>query len=294
MKSASTALKAHLAQEVTTLARCWKLVRVDGMSFFFTTHDTDLVVGGDTYKSMTGFSATAISNNSDLSVDNLDVQGVFDDAAITLSDLRAGLYDYADIYVFIVNWMDLTQGILKMRRGKLGEATSSPQGWFKAELRGLTQLLQQQIVEMYGPTCRADLFDGRCALDKTNFISLGHVSVVTDRTHVTVVIDTPSTTYASNDDWFTFGILKWATGANTGRSIEVKLWNHTTGALEFYVGTGYPVAVNDTFQMIPGCDKSHDACKTKFSNLLNMRAESYLPGNDQVFNYPDLGGGSGG
>lgn len=294
MKAATTEMKAHLAQEVTTLARCWKLIRQDGTAFYFTAHDVDLTIGGHIYKATSGFNSTAISNSADLSVDNLDVQGIFADDAITIEDLRAGLFDYADVYIFFVNWADVTMGVVKLRRGKLGEVTSSPQGFFKAELRGMTQLLQQQIVELYGPTCRADVFDTRCGLIASPaFTSVGHVSAITDKTHIMVVIDTPSATYANNDDWFRFGVLKWTSGDNNGRAIEVKSWNHTTGALEFYLNTGYPVQVADTFTMTPGCDKALATCRDKFDNLLNMRAESYLPGNDQVFNYPDVGGGSG-
>ena len=292
MKSISGGLATHLTQEVTTLARCWKIVRQDGMSFFFTTHDVDLVVAGDTYKALTGFSATAVANASDLSVDNMEVMGVFDDASITLEDLRAGAFDFATVFIFIVNWSDLTQGILKQRRGTLGEVTSSPQGWFSGELRGMSQLLQQQIVEQYGPTCRADLFDSRCGLDKTNYISLGHAASVTDKTHINIVIDTPSTIYTANDDWFKFGVLKWATGLNTGRAIEVKSWNHSTGDIEFYTFNGYVVAPGDTFQIIPGCDKSLTACRDKFNNIVNMRAEPYLPGNDQIYAYPDVNPGA--
>lgn len=293
MKSASTDMKAHLALEVTTLARMWKLVRQDGVEFYFTSHDVDLPFDGHTYLSMSGFSSSAISSNSDLSVDNLDVQGVFDDDAITIEDLRAGLFDHADIYIFFVNWADLTQGAFKMRRGNLGEVSYTPQGFFKTELRGMTQRLASQIIELFGPSCRADLFDGRCKLLTTDYTSIGHVTAVADNKTVTVTIDTPSTTYENNDEWFRFGVLKWTSGPNNGKAIEVKSWDHTTGILTFYLSLGFTPTVSDTFTITPGCDKSLATCRDKFANLLNMRAESYLPGNDQVFNYPDIGGGSG-
>lgn len=164
MKSASTALKAHLVSPVTTLARCWKIIRTDGVVFYFTTHDTNLLISGQTYLTSSGFSATAMSANSDMTVGSMDVQGVFDNEAITNADLRAGRFDYADVYVFLVNWADLTQGILQLQRGKLGEVMSSPQGWFKVELRGMTQVLQQRVIELYGPDCRADLGDHRCTI----------------------------------------------------------------------------------------------------------------------------------
>ena len=42
MKSVSTALAAHLAGEVITLATCWRIARADGEVFRFTNHDRDL------------------------------------------------------------------------------------------------------------------------------------------------------------------------------------------------------------------------------------------------------------
>lgn len=162
MKSVSVALAAHLEQELTTLATCWHLLRRDGVEFFFTDHDRNLIVDGNEYLCAVGYTRTAIENDVSLSVDNLDVMGFLDNETITDIDLRAGTYDYAEVFVFTVNWADLSQGILKQRRGWLGEVTMAENGIFKAELRGLTQALSQTIGEVYSPECRADLGDNRC------------------------------------------------------------------------------------------------------------------------------------
>ena len=90
MKSVSAALAAHLAGPVTTLATCWRITRVDGTEFFFTDDDRDLVFEGHVYTASAGYSRTAIANDAGMGVDNLDVEGVFDDDAITEQELRAG------------------------------------------------------------------------------------------------------------------------------------------------------------------------------------------------------------
>lgn len=164
MKSVSTALAAHLAGPVTTLATCWRITRADGAEFFFTDHDRDLLFEGNLYKASSGYSRTAIANDASLSVDNLDVEGVFDSTAITEEDLRAGLFDQAEVRIFLVNWADPAQGSLRMRRGWFGEVVLSEQGTFRTELRGLTQALSQRIGELYSPECRADLGDQRCRI----------------------------------------------------------------------------------------------------------------------------------
>lgn len=162
MKSVSGALEAHLAAETTTLATCWRITRRDGRAFFFTDHDRDLLFEGNSYRASCGYSRTAIANDASLAVDNLEVEGVFDSAEITEQDLRAGLFDQAEVRVFLVNWADLGQGSLPMRRGWFGEVTLCEQGFFRTELRGMTQALSQHIGELYSPECRADLGDHRC------------------------------------------------------------------------------------------------------------------------------------
>ena len=97
-----------------------------------------------------------------MAVDNLDVEGVFDSDEVTETDLRAGLFDHAEVRIFLVNWQDLSQGSLRMRRGWFGEVTLSEAGVFRTELRGMTQALSQHIGEIYSPECRADLGDHRC------------------------------------------------------------------------------------------------------------------------------------
>ena len=163
-KTISTALKNHLAEECTTLATCWEITRRDGRIFRFTDHDQPLTVLGGRYLSSVGYSRTAIASNATLSVDNLDLEGLFDDDSITEEDLRAGLFDFAEVRIFAVNHQDLSQGIVRQKRGTLGEVASSPDGIFRAELRGLGQRLAQRVGDVYTAECRHDLGDARCRI----------------------------------------------------------------------------------------------------------------------------------
>lgn len=160
-RAISVALKAHLGREVTTLATCWKITRTDGTIFRFTDHDVALTVSGDVYTAAF-YSRSAIASNATMSVDNLDLTGIFDSDELTVDDLRSGLFDFAQIEIFAVNWSDLTQGILKLQRGYLGEVSTTPSGTFHAELRGLTQMLANSMGELYTASCKALLGDARC------------------------------------------------------------------------------------------------------------------------------------
>lgn len=87
------ALLAHIQGELTTIATCWLVTRTDGAVFGFTEHESDLAVSGVTYKASTGFSRSAISSASDLSVPNIDAVGLLSSPDISEADLRAGHFD---------------------------------------------------------------------------------------------------------------------------------------------------------------------------------------------------------
>ncbi len=164
MKNVSTNLKTHLAGEVTTLCACWLVTRLDGVVLGFTDHDVDIVFNGVTYSAESGFLRTAISNTATAAPGELEVQGFLDSVTLTEHDLRAGLYNYATVELFMLNWSSLADGPLNLRYGNFGEVTITSTGSFKIELRGLMQRLEQQFLETYGPICRADLGDARCKI----------------------------------------------------------------------------------------------------------------------------------
>ena len=276
MKSASPALAAHLAGEVTTLATCWRLERADGWVRGFTDHDRELVVDGLTYVASTGFLPSAIKTASDLSVDNLDVDGFLDDAALRAEDLIAGLFDGARIEVFIVNWADLGQGRLLLRKGFLGEIKRADQR-FSAEIRGLSNRLQQTAGKLYSRLCRVDLGSSECG------VALGPRSDTYAVTQV-MAADTVRIVTARATGFFTFGKATFTTGANAGAVNEVLL--HDGQTIRLFVPMPRPIVVGDQIVLVAGCDKTPETCNAKFANILNFRGEPHIPGNDKVFSYP--------
>ena len=97
MRVISPQLEAHFAGGMTTLATCWKIIRLDGVELGFTDHDLALTIDGLEYDSIAGFTPTTVESKSNMSVDNLEVEGQTFPSKITESDLLAGMYDYAEI-----------------------------------------------------------------------------------------------------------------------------------------------------------------------------------------------------
>src|SRR5438876_1212517 len=126
MKRVFGAFFDHLSQDSTTLAVLWKVVRQDGVVLGFTNHDQDIVQRGGNYGDLlvrymasTGFTNSASTSASDMSVDNMEVTGFLDSSAIDEEDVRAHLYDNALVEMRIVNWADLDMGELKVLSGAI-------------------------------------------------------------------------------------------------------------------------------------------------------------------------------
>ena len=87
---------------------------------------------------------------------------------ITDVDLRSGRWDDAALEISQLNYTDLTQGALLLRKGTLGQIQQGRRQ-FQAELRGLSQTLTQKRGRVVMPSCDADLGDARCKVDLTTF-----------------------------------------------------------------------------------------------------------------------------
>jgi uncharacterized phage protein (TIGR02218 family) len=279
MKVISAPLKGHLAQEVTSLCSCWEVHRQDGIVLYFTDLDAPIPFGGQTYLPAVGYNKTAVENKSDMSVDNLDVVGLLDDDSITVEDLRAGLYNYAEIRVFVINWQDPAAGLLRLKRGTFGEVQILPNGTFRAELRGLAQALAQPVGDVTSPECRNDLGDAHCGIN-INGDGWPRVGVVSDVAGEDL--------RAADDSWYVGGVLTWTSGANAGRNIEVKACDHTTHTVQLFLRMEADITLGDEFIIHPGCDKRRETCVNKFHNIVNMRAEPFKPGQDLLTQYPNL------
>ncbi len=274
VRSVSSQFEAHLQGECTTLATLWKLTRRDGVVMGFTDHESDINFESLLYKARSGFQPTAVNNKSDFSVDNIDIDGILDASDIREDDLQTGIYDYAELEIHMINYADITQGSLLLKRGWLGEVRLT-RGQFVAEVRGLAQKLSQQTGRFYAEQCDASLGDARCKVDVSGVTGTSVVKSVTSRSAFQTF------TSVGGGSFFKGGVLTWTTGANAGRSMEVK--EFIDDQLELVLPMPYDIAINDAFEVAPGCDKTRRTCREKFGNLLNYRGFPDLPGQDKIY-----------
>ena len=277
------ALLDHLGTGATTVARCWRVRRRDGVVMGFTDHDRDLVFEGTLFRAGAGLSARAVSQTTGLSVDNTEAAGALSDAAISEADLLAGRFDGAEVEAWLVNWTDPAQRMMQFR-GSMGEVVQAG-GAFQAELRGLTELLNQPQGRVFQRGCAAILGDAQCRVD----LSLPGYHAVRALEGVEAGRVFAWSDFLGFDDrWFERGRLVVETGAAAGLVAVVKSDRLTGRArrVELWEAIRAPLRPGDVVRLEAGCDKRAETCRLKFANLLNFRGFPHLPGEDWLAAVP--------
>lgn len=281
------AFQEHLDRSVTTLARCWAVVRRDGTTFGFTDHDRTLGFDGIMFKADAGMTARAIMSATGLSVDNSEAMGALSDAAITEADIEAGRFDGAKVKAWLVNWADVKTRSLRFS-GPIGELRRQG-GAFHAELRGLTELLNQPQGRVYQQPCSAILGDGSCGFnqDADGFVAQVAVEELQEGRRF-VFADMTEFEPA----WFERGRMQVLTGAAAGLIGVIKRDRFYAGAREVEVWEAFrtQIATGDMIRFEAGCDKRFGTCRTKFDNALNFQGFPDIPGDDWLMSTPSSGG----
>lgn len=273
MKSLSVALAAHYQGDMTTLATCWKCTLKSGVILGFTNATMDLVISGVTYAASTGFTPSDIQTSDKFNVDNLEVNGAIDSSVIREVDLRTGLWDYAAIFIFEVNYRDLSMGINPLRSGTLGQV-STKRNAFVAELRGLFQALQQPVGRALGYECDANFGDTRCTKNIASYSSTGSVLSVTDGRNFAV-------TLANSTFLYTDGKLTMTSGPASGFSSAIREYIAPNWIVLQTILPYTPVTGN-TFAVSAGCNKTKETCADVYNNIVNHRGFPTLPGKDAM------------
>jgi len=279
----SEAFQALLDEGATTICRCWRLVRADGVSFGFTDHDRDLEFGGQVYLAGSGMDASALESSTGLSVDNGQAVGALSAVGLQDADILAGKFDRAEVAQLLVNWDDVAVREMVFR-GTLGEIRRGV-GAFEVELRSLAEGLNKPLGRGYVPGCDAVLGDARCGVDLGIAGRVETVSVLSVVNARRVLVDAIP---AADSGWFANGHLRWVSGGNAGVVSIVKV--DAAGVdfrdVELWEELRAPVEVGDVAELVVGCDKRHGTCLEKFSNLLNFRGFPTIPGEDWVTDFP--------
>lgn len=286
MRDVPTDLAAHLAQDETTTARCWRIIRQDGVVLGFTDHDRPLVVEGTECLPTTGLDGSEMPARLGNQVETGEVLGVLDSSAISEEDILLGRYDGARVESWMVNWAAPEQCLL-LRVDTVGEIVRED-GIFRAELRSPQQALNVTRGRIYHSLCDATVGDERCGvnLDLPAHKGEAVVSEIIDDFQIRV-----SGLAGFGEGWFAFGAAVWTDGKRVG--LRDPVLTHKRDAdgdvLGFAGRVGDWVAVGDALSVTVGCDRRFATCRTRFGNQVNFRGFPHIPGSDYVLRHPRQG-----
>jgi uncharacterized phage protein (TIGR02218 family) len=276
-------LYEHLETGTTTVCRAWEILRKDGVWFGFTDHDVDLDIAGQVFRANSGLTARALQQTTGLSVDNTEAVGALSDLAVTEADILAGRFDGAALPGWEVNWANPYDRILTFR-GSIGEITRAA-GAFQAELRGLTEVLNQPQGRAFQRSCPAILGDAKCGFDLSQpgfSTELAVEAISGNRVLRFAGLD------AFEDRWFEKGRLVVLSGVGAGVMGVIKNDRIGTASrmVELWQDLGPKLDVGDLVRLEAGCDKRGETCRLKFDNFLNFRGFPDIPGEDWLTSYP--------
>ena len=280
MRAIPETLAARLGA-ATTLCHCWRLVLRDGLRLGFTDHDRDLVFDGVTHAAASGLDASDMETSLGFGGAGGDVAGALMAAALAESDLAAGRYDGAKLETWLVDWTQLEARVL-LDIGAIGEASRTDAA-FTVEVRSLAQAFDEPRGRLYQAACSANLGDQRCAVALTAPPMRVSARVVSVEGATGLKVSATG----RPDGWFSGGGLY--AGARRLGTIRDHSGRDGVEMISVWAPLSPAPAVGDALELVAGCDKSFETCRTKFANQPNFRGFPHMPGNDVALGYVHAG-----
>jgi uncharacterized phage protein (TIGR02218 family) len=267
--------RVWFSQNLETTAAFWRVLRRDGVTLGFTTHDLDLWFDGVVHSATPGMVPSAIRRSAGFEPDSAEVEGALSHDSISAADLSAGCFDGARVLVGLADWETGERQLLS--RGTIGSVMEESDK-FTAELESRKSELARDPVPRTSPSCRARFCGPGCTLPAVRFT---HEAVVTgsDLTANSVTIDS----LAAPAD-LARGTLRWLDGPHAGRTMAILAAG--AGGLVLDEPLSTSLTAGHRALVREGCDHRLDTCATRFANAVNFQGEPFLPGNDQIFRYP--------
>lgn len=305
-RTISPELQAHMDSGMTTLTCLIKVEPRDPKfsPFGICRLDQDVTyddgLGDVTYSAMVGMVMENMRSQSTMEVGNSQSKHLVPAASfsIPVSEelIRAGVYDWADYVVYVINYEDHSMGhwIPPAGFGQTGQLSVDDRGQsFQMELTDLTKILKQTIVEKDSITCRADFGSQPLGtgggVKEQRFPCGASLSWSSAKTVTSVGLEANNTFTASAlgaaANFYSPGMVEWITGDNSGRSQAVESQNGS-GVITTTDQTQFPVQIGDTFKVRRDCTKwvyGTSGCQDHFSGVsatewkLHYRGEPFIP-----------------
>lgn len=292
---------AVLRQSSLMMHLCWcfKVTRADGTAYYFTSHDATVRrlsyprTNSSTlqYYFPHPILPSASRHETGLASMTSELRGATGaSGGFEFGDLRAGLFDEAEVERQLVDWRFPWVNPQRFDRFFVARTEYDEDTW-ALELEGWTSKLKRKAGDIYQRRCDNELGDNRCTKNISVYpftVSGAQVTDVQDRTTFTLTKAggsgfSPATHVT---DYFALGYVSFTNLANAGL-VELVASNVVadgSGNLQVTLlrPTRFPIDTNHIVDIVVGCDKQHPTCRDKFNNLIHYRGCPHIPGFDKA------------
>lgn len=275
MKAISTALLALLKSKEFMMFEAFKIELTNGSTLALTDASFQFAMEGDQYEPAI-ISRNSLKQSLGLSTDSMDLELVGGDSSLVggvawKKAARNGAFDRAKVKCkrcyFAATSFTPTGSIWKFS-GKVGRININGDT-IKLQVNSPTELLNAKVPPgVYQPECLNTLFDNQCSLNRASYLLTASTQAGTTKSSL-VITNNASAGYYSG------GEVEVMAGANSGAKRTIKTHNGSSFemALPFSEAMGSGVSVKIT----PGCNRTMETCKNKFSNVIHFRGTPFVP-----------------
>jgi len=269
-------------------ADCFDITLPNGSPLRATSHQNDLVVGGNTYyatkygkweRNSTTQDAATKSQTTEMELMlQCDETILFPNSASTPMFHRAKLFARSKVTLTIA-YMDLSEVIQGTQVQFVGIISVPSQEAARVTFKCSDYSYLMQAAwprRVFCAGCPFTVFDSNCDLDKASFA----VTKTALSGSSGSVIQVSAISAVGNDSLpMTKGYIVPTSGEAQGFSIGIVQQIDSTHIQ--LTPFDIQLAVGDTFTMYPGCTGTTDACTNKFSNLIHFGGQPYIPAQDR-------------
>ena len=264
-------MKSSIADYKTRIFAA-RIVARNGSVVRIVAHPTDLEMGGNTYKTDSGYQFSSYSSPSN-SASSIDIEGFLVYGGIDRDDLASGAWDGSRFYLFATSWTNPIEDEEPIAQFIFGKARLRDDR-YTAEVMHLIDVIDQEVSRTVTPECQWDFCSEECGLDISDFTFTGTITAVSDASTFT------DSSRAEGDDYFVDGTVEFNSGNNSNVD-PIEIYAFSAGQITTYLPFHYVPDVGDSYTIRRGCPKTRDGCKER-GNIENMGGFPDLPTNSTV------------
>lgn len=269
------------SEKQLTIAEIYQITCTDGSIARFTSHDQDIVYGGNTYQAIP-IKRGGITYHTDLQVDKVDI-------TFGLVGIKVGTKEYtipeivrrdflrdANVKVYSIDYVNPLPVKLRFDGFITGDITYN-KSLLTLSVGSILDRLNEKFPKLiYSEYCNHKLYDAYCGLNKDTYKQSGTVLVNSTRRKIYANVFLFSN---KPQGWWVRGEIKVTNEAAQNYNVSRSILVHGDGYIETMLSFPNNFTPGDTFDIWAGCDRTGVTCATKWltSNYANFLGFEYIP-----------------